>query len=345
LKIINSTENQIQMRFRAFELNTKSNKYTHEYYLVVAKADAKEAVSYDVAEMRFHEYQAERFFKVEPNQLLTVHLIPTQGAVKPQDIDGADIQTGVPYVAFIYQKLDKVYQKDIGNFSDRITAPSQEFLLATQLSNVLVTDVNSDDTHNAIINFHAEKHVLAPKDLEYRCILIPRATPHKTPSGGSNKKNNSDWFNLDVAKQVARVNYTIAKCSEGLCSFEVNTLTPDNFGNLLVEEKKYTLVILAIAPENQNAYLPSLSTLDIVTVTIEGDAVVVELDEVEPAPAQLVEVVSIVEKAEPEEAEFNSTENETVASPNQAQDVELTEPNQTEAIETDQPTQAEAVEE
>ena len=328
LTIESATENKIQMHFKEFEIKN-TDKYQHKYYLVLAKADAKDAVSYDVAEMRFHEDDKnERFIEVSANQLLSVTLIlPKDASFKPKDIDGDEIKTGVAYVAFIYQKMDKNYQKAIGNFSDRITAPSQEFVFATQLSKVQNSAVQVDDSdeQNIALNFQPEKNISTTQALEYRCILVPRTSPSKKTT----KNSTSDWFNLDVAKQVARVNYSVATSANGGYSFKLDNLTPDNFGNLLAHGKQYLPVILAIVPENQTAYLATLSELDAVTVSLKNGKIKVKVAE-QPAPEPAP--VSIVERIEDLPAEQTASET----------DVETEAETESEAIEASDSLEADA---
>ncbi|MEO8237526.1 MAG: hypothetical protein ABI576_05405 [Flavobacterium sp.] len=83
----------------------------------------------------------------------------------------------------------------------------------------------------------------------------------KQPKGGVNK--NAFFFNLNLAENIAAGNYTSAKHHKGTTlAAEINSTSTDNFGNPLIENKKYIPVVLSFYSGhevNKSKYTNSLS--------------------------------------------------------------------------------------
>jgi hypothetical protein len=200
------------------------------------------------------------------------------------DSDGDEIELGQVYVAFLLADFTEDFKKKINIFENYLSSPSAVFKLTQSLippkPETLIMGKNQD--LNTITFTLIEDKKIKTK---YRCIFLPYQKEILTTSfsnipfekieeelGEKANENETDFFNLTLAEQVAAANYSVveikSKTPEESNSLkitgevQINEETTDNFGHYLIAGKKYIPVILAMCSdqeENPNRFANSLS--------------------------------------------------------------------------------------
>ena len=105
-----------------------------------------------------------------------------------KDTDGDDVQTGVPYVVFLFAEYAEEYKKTLNTFDDYLSAPSAMFTLTTLLAEAKITD---PDLRNLVpppgsvppppakvipllpvVSFSVAENPVITNEVEYRCIFL-----------------------------------------------------------------------------------------------------------------------------------------------------------------------------
>lgn len=262
---ISVTHKKLKQAFSALVNDPSSNAVSgnfipqavKNYYVTLVKSDKKSLFNLELAESVFTDYKEERF--IPENKMGNINV----GNYK--DVDGGKILAGSSYVVFLYVELTLAYKKFVNNFSDVISSPSQDFLMATQLPSINAVTYKTDAKS---VDFTVKKPV---EGVEYRCIFLPEKSggnEHFLTDINSAESEPGFYFNLSIAEQVSAANYSIAKKHKTAISdtyqVTVGDDTTDNFGDEIVEGNTYLAVILSIIPPssaNSKDYLSSLSDL------------------------------------------------------------------------------------
>lgn len=251
-----------------------------EYYVTVVKASKKKLFNLGQAELNFAEFRHQCYKLVTPTESLNPHNIDTKGLL---DSDQDTIVAGKAYVAFIYVKINYDYKRLVDNYNDIISAPVESFTLASPLgvpSDILQT-ASVTDNKRSTLSFTIEQSIKA--GTEYRVIFLPENLPgmdvfmvnssldKAAVLANETSKNHhlGFYFNQSIAEQVSSGNYTKATLIttetpqvEKLNSpmppshyqVTVQADTTDNFGNEIIPEQSYFVVVLAVmeASSQQN---------------------------------------------------------------------------------------------
>lgn len=252
-----------------------SSQLNNGYFIGLAKADTAGLFSFDVAETTFNSFQNTRFTPATPGQWQSIVLRGTDAQLT-QDVDGNPIEPGIEYVAFLYIVLDHDYKKAINNYADQMSAPSLSFTLAETLADVAESPRVVGDNNFVFTVTPATGNPTT----QYRGIMVPMHSLCQKDSTHCDPLTSMKlWFDLEIAEQVAEVNYQLAqpvKNANGRViantfEFAVDAFSPDNFGQMLEEGKAYIPMVLSIVPvtamdadgnSNSANYLPTLSWLD-----------------------------------------------------------------------------------
>jgi len=238
-----------------------------KYYAVLVSAASKNLFTPKKAETTFNKYKSSRFHEIEAN---TDNTLPISDTL--QDVDGHKIKIGQPYVVFLYIELPQWYKRELNDFSDLLSAPSQEFSPRYQLplpsSKPVVKQGIKDDS--LTLTFSVSKVV---KGAEYRCIFIPTNTPPKgvfmtdssaivNTSSPAKPEDLGIYFNRRIAEQVPAANYTRAHNTVATNDYvaTIGRDTTDNFGNELVKGQMYFVVILAVMGTDNPKYQSEMSS-------------------------------------------------------------------------------------
>lgn len=231
-----------------------------DYYIFLVKEKNKSVFSNENAESMLHRFP-DQYIHVdqlnpEKTQVYKVYnYLQIPGAEKTmyalKDSDGEEIFPGVNYVAFLLVVYQEAYKKQLNNYSDLLSAPSQAFYLTHPLATAqsIKTDVTNKGWPKNIM-FSVEETPGTKGQVEYRCILLHQSEKHQG--------NEIDFlFNLPLALQVSAASYTISGKSVGESnsrSFSLPVSSTDNFGNELETGKYYIPVILSVfAGKAENA--------------------------------------------------------------------------------------------
>jgi hypothetical protein len=200
------------------------------------------------------------------------------------DSDGDKIELGQEYVVFLFAVFTEDFKKKINVFENRLSAPSAAFKLTYSLTSPKPENLimgKNQDLNTVTFTLIEDKKIKT----KYRCIFLPYQKEILTTSfsnspfekmdeelGKKANENETAFFNLILAEQVAAGNYSVveikSKTPEGsnnhriIGEVQINEETTDNFGHYLIAGKKYIPVILAMCSdqeENPNQFANSLS--------------------------------------------------------------------------------------
>jgi hypothetical protein len=160
-----------------------------------------------------------------------------------QDADGDELVWGQRYVIFVLAVLTDTYKKERGSFDNFLSAPCEPFTLTIKLkavnsSTITVKPLTNESTlpgdNLQKLEFTMEENTTC--NPEYRCMFLPAWVP-------------ATFFNVIIAEQVSRGNYSIAQNAQNGNQYEVyiGPTTTDHFGNPLVPGKKYLPLILTFS--------------------------------------------------------------------------------------------------
>lgn len=243
---------------------TKVNYPVNQYYVVLVKDTKKSTFSINNAENLLSQQETKILISVPAQHTSSVDhptLINTRinffdmpGTNKTlQDSDGDDVAQGQRYVVFAFAVLTEVYKKEISNFDNFLSAPSEPFVLTIKLKAVNSNTITVKSTNSLQkLEFTTEEDTAY--NPEYRCIFLPVGVPDLL-------------FNVIIAEQVPWANYSIAKKQDLKNIYEV-CIGPDitdNFGNPLVPKKAYLPVILTVSSGeicNPSKFTNALSAID-----------------------------------------------------------------------------------
>ncbi len=236
---------------------TKVNYPVSHYYVVLVKDTKKSTFSIINAENQLSQEQTQILISVSmPHVSSAVHPTPINTQVNffdmpgtnkiLKDSDGDDVAQGQRYVVFAFAVLTDAYKKEINNFDNFLSAPSEPFILTIKLKAVnsnTITVKSVDDLQK--LEFTTAED--AAYDPEYRCIFLPASVPDLL-------------FNVTIAEQIPTGNYSMAKKKDLKNLYEVciGPGTTDCFGNPLVPKKAYLPVILTVS--SGEIYTPSKFT-------------------------------------------------------------------------------------
>jgi len=214
----------------------------NKYYIILVK-DSKKAV--------FSLSAAENIYDTNPALLIPageadagqIKTIINFNDPKLLDSDGDSIMFGQIYVVFVFAVYIDAYKKQIGNFSDFLSAPSPVFCLTHQLEPVNSTSIKFADVKPGyVLTFETpdqQNHKCV-----YRCMFLPIAGGNQRIAGNATGINF--FFDIMLAEQVAPGNYTLAlEVKKDITHVPIEVNTTDVFGNLLCDGTKYIPVILS----------------------------------------------------------------------------------------------------
>lgn len=179
------------------------------YYLALLPQDQVAAFSVE---------QAEQLFASNPELFYTVHPhagTDGDGGTAPQtvtlakDANGEQIETGQPYVAYLYLVLSPQYQRYIGNFLGLLTSPSLPFVpaVALPLAKQAPAPRSGVEKGLPLDLYFTVAPTPHPVGMELRYILValPQDGFQHYPSSAF--PHGPVYFDVDVALQVAPGNY------------------------------------------------------------------------------------------------------------------------------------------
>ena len=200
------------------------------------------------------------------------------------DSDGDKIELGQEYVVFLFAIFTEDFKKKINVFENRLSAPSAAFKLTYSLASPKPENLimgKNQDLNTVTFSLIEDKKIKT----KYRCIFLPYQKEVLTTSfsnspfekmdeelGEKANENETAFFNLILAEQVAAANYSVVEIKSKTPEesnthritgeVQINEETTDNFGHYLIAGKKYIPVILAMCSdqeENPNQFANSLS--------------------------------------------------------------------------------------
>jgi hypothetical protein len=122
-----------------------------------------------------------------------------------------------------------------------------------------VAKQKNNNFKNALNNANAKLNIANEELKKLKAELAETEKNYPKPV----KNKNAFYFNLNLAENISAGNYTSAKPQKAsLFVAEIDTTTTDNFGNPLVEDKKYIPVVLSYyngTEANKSKYTNSLS--------------------------------------------------------------------------------------
>ncbi|MFT5654516.1 MAG: hypothetical protein ACI9XU_000230 [Arenicella sp.] len=235
-----------------------NNAHAIKYRVVFVNAGEAAQFTQDKAEVNFSENKS-YFHKVSPSEQNDLEFSALC------DSGGKALKLGNPYVAFLFIQLPQAYKQKLRDFSDVLSAPTQEFTPSYQLPVPLgITKKETDSKGNVTqLGFAIPESFKIPELLEYRCILIQKIDPSSNQMMTANSLSLDDgaqnvercssndigiYFDLSIAQQVSAGNYAQALRMGSSCNYVVpiNSDTTDNFGSELVKGKEYFVIILAV---------------------------------------------------------------------------------------------------
>jgi hypothetical protein len=246
---------------------TKVTYPTSGYYIVMVKDSKKLSFSLTDAENLLQQGNTQIMIDIplaaHPTYLSKqVNFLDMPGPGKIlQDADGDEMVQGRRYVIFVLAVLTDAYKKERGSFDNFLSAPCEPFTLTVKLkpvnsSTITVTPLSNGSTLPSAyvqkLEFTINENTAC--NPEYRCIFLPARSP-------------AILFNLTIAEQVSRANYSVAEKAPGENQYEVyiGPATTDHFGNPLVPGKKYQPLILTLSSGGADAplrFTNSLSAID-----------------------------------------------------------------------------------
>lgn len=275
-------EHQYTVSFSPFrsafkESNTETPPYPVDaYYVLLVKDTLKTTFSSENAAVIIDNDTDNRYIKIEATDSVASYsqLISTN---ELNDVNGNPFQLGENYVVFVYAILSNVYKKAINVFDDYVTAPSFPFSITNQLPPAYAITVDllpeSSTPPNAQqVNFTLLNKL--PSRVAYRCVFLPddvlstKELLTVDALKSTEKKNEKPGFcfNLMIAEVIPAGSYTlVADIIPSLENDDVasdreadtilrgslvitNSMT-DNFGNRLLNGKKYIPVIISISDD------------------------------------------------------------------------------------------------
>jgi hypothetical protein len=243
---------------------TKVNYPVSEYYVVIVKDIKKSTFSLANAENLLLQKETLILISVpmphvshtnhSPLLSRQINFFDMPGTNKIlQDSDGDDVVQAQRYVAFAFAVLTDAYKTEINNFDNFLSAPSEPFILTIKLKAVDSGTITfKSDNNLQKLEFTIEGNTAY--NPEYRCIFLPADAQGLI-------------FNVTIAEQVSRGNYSIAKKQDLKNLYEVciSPETTDNFGNPLVPGKAYLPVILTVSSDEVDTpskFTNALSAID-----------------------------------------------------------------------------------
>jgi hypothetical protein len=233
---------------------TKPNYPASGYYIVMVKDSKKLSFSLTEAENLLQQGNTQIIISVPlphlspaayPTYLSKqVNFLDMPGPDKIlQDADGDELVWGQRYVIFVLAVLTDTYKKERGSFDNFLSAPCEPFTLTIKLkavnsSTITVKPLTNESTlpgdNLQKLEFTMEENTTC--NPEYRCMFLPAWVP-------------ATFFNVIIAEQVSRGNYSIAQNAQNGNQYEVyiGPTTTDHFGNPLVPGKKYLPLILTFS--------------------------------------------------------------------------------------------------
>jgi hypothetical protein len=243
-----------------------------EYYIVLVKDSKKSTFSLTEAEYLLQQGKTQIMIGVPLPQLphdahptvLSKQIIffnmPGPGKIL-QDADGDEVLQGQRYVVFVLAVFTEAYKKERGSFDNFLSAPCEPFALTVKLKavNSITIKVKALDNGSTLsgdyvqqLEFTIDENTSSKP--EYRCIFLPVGFP-------------AILFNVAIAEQVSRGNYSVAEKAPGENQYEVciGPATTDHFGNPFISRKKYLPLILSLSSGGADAPLKftnALSAID-----------------------------------------------------------------------------------
>jgi len=276
LNVSDTGENSFTVSFdpvaSPFEPNT-SLPVAQDYYIILVKDSKKATFSLTTATAILEQGESGKHIvkivTVAPQGTCSQRVKFGELALK--DSDGDEIGYGQSYVVFLLAVYTSAYKKMLNDFSDYLSAASNTFVLTATGPKADITakpmpvDTKGDKAQIGLtytIRFCSPKPPIGDDLPEYRCILLPAASGLSKP----------DFvFDLAIAQQVQAANYTVGVRTETKAGFDYYTAaigneTTDNFGNPLIGQAEYFVLVLTIWPgsaENTARFTDRLSDLNV----------------------------------------------------------------------------------
>jgi hypothetical protein len=233
-----------------------------EYYIVLVKDSKKSTFSLTEAEYLLQQGNTQIMIGVPVPQLthdahptvlskqINFFNMPGPGKIL-QDADGDEVSQDQRYVVFVLAVLTEAYKKERGSFDSFLSAPCEPFALTIKVK-ALDNGSTLRGDYVQQLEFTMDENTACKP--EYRCIFLPVGVP-------------AILFNVAIAEQVSRGNYSVAEKAPGENQYEVciGPATTDHFGNPLIPGKKYLPLILSLSSGGADASLKftnALSAMD-----------------------------------------------------------------------------------
>ena len=247
------------------------------YYVVLVPQSKQATLTTDLAEQLFNAQNKDATQFVPISTTGSKLTFSTDVYLNP-------IVPGQPYVVFMYAVLTSEYKFFINNYSDWLSAPSANFVVAEELpiaQNIKPTvPKQANPDRPLFVTFNAAPFKPQDGTLEYRCILVEEdANDYELRL--MNKSPSPIFFDLDIALQVAPANYESnamplappdgdadpsakAPCSpdpdKANLIIDFNSCSTDNYGNLLRPGGTYRpYVLITVTGPCANAYVSTLA--------------------------------------------------------------------------------------
>ncbi|MEP2935612.1 MAG: hypothetical protein ABJM06_07825 [Gilvibacter sp.] len=145
-----------------------------DYYIMVAKNDAKSTFSLDIADGIYTTEDLSRKVKKEEYDSNTGVITVDLKLHDISDVEGNDIELGEDYVAFVFAVYDDKYKTILNDFSNYLSAPSQPFTLQKELRlpRDFSTKESGKETHTTDFIFKVTKNGYDLAD--YHCMFLPQ---------------------------------------------------------------------------------------------------------------------------------------------------------------------------